>query len=143
MRPYDEVRLYSPQETGYVFCGDLFLQLDFASVDEYVAYLAFYGEGRAVKDYDVSVLSNLQGADPVGDADMLRRIDGDGAEGVIFIHSSLDRHSGAKGQVVKRDYRSVGNDGDVAAGLCQDSRGLPGLILKLELGGMSKGRPYG
>ena len=41
LRPYDEVRLYSPQETGYVFCGDLFLQLDFASVDEYVAYLAF------------------------------------------------------------------------------------------------------
>ena len=101
------------------------------------------GERGACHDDDVGVLSNLDGADAVSDADVLGRIDGDGAECVILVHAGFDGKARAERQVVERRNRCIGDDGNLAAGLCKDAGRIPGLILKLELGSVSKGRAYG
>ena len=44
--------------------------------------------------------------------------------------------------MMKRNYRSICDDGNMAACLSKDTRCFPCLVLKLELGSMSEGRAY-
>ena len=70
------------------------------------------GEGMTVDEALVAlaqmnaklgVLARLQRADAVGDADVLRRVDGDGPERVKRVHARLYGHTGAERQILLRD----------------------------------------
>ncbi len=50
--------------------------------------------GVAVYDDHIAVLANLQGTYPVGNAQMLGRIDGDGLKGGEGVHACLDGQPG-------------------------------------------------
>ena len=96
----------------------------------------------AVNNDNIGVFSFFQRTDTVSDADVLSRVDGYGAERVIFVHSGFDGEPCAERQVVERSYRRVCDDGDMTSGFCENARCLPGLILELKFGGMSEGRTY-
>ena len=103
--------------------------LYFFSIDQYMSDYTGQLKGTAVYNDDISVFSFLQGTDTVCDTDVFCRVDGYGPERIVFIHSGLDCKARAKREIVERNYRRVGDDGDMTTGVCKDSRSFPGLIL--------------
>ena len=63
--------------------------MDQLAVAEDIADIAFDRKRRAVCDHEVCILATFQAADAVGNADMLRRIDGDGLQGSKRIHTGI------------------------------------------------------
>ena len=74
----------------------------------------------AVNNDNIGVFSFFQRTDTVSDADVLGRVDGYGAECVIFVHTGFDGEPCAERQVVERSDRSVRDDGDVTSGFCEN-----------------------
>ena len=106
--------------------------LDFFSIDQYMSDYTGQLKRTAVCNDDIGVFSFFQGTDTVCDADVLSRVDGDGTERIVFVHSGFDCKACAKREVVKRNYRCIGEDGDMASGVGKNSRSFPGLILKTD-----------
>lgn len=73
----------------------------------------------SVHDDNVGIFSLFQGTDVVSDTDMLGRVDGYGAECVIFVHTGFDGEPCAERQIVERSDRSVRDDGDVTSGFAR------------------------
>ena len=94
-----------------------------------------------IEDDDIRVLSGLQRADPLVDADDAGGIDRDGLPGGLFVHAGLHRKSRAQREIVQRRHGSVGDDADRQAGLVQDAGRRERLVLQFKFRLAAEGRP--
>ena len=100
------------------------LQAVFA-VDKHIFDLRGHFEGAAVGDDDIRVFADFKRADPVFDADVAGRIDGDGFERFKRIHAGFYGKTSAQGQIFLGNDGGVRDDGNVASGLVKNPRGRP------------------
>ena len=79
--------------------GDFVLQHVFAVHKDLLGPRLNVMQRIALPDGEVRILADLQGANALVDARDLRRVDGDGAQRVIGVHTGLHRQTRAKRQV--------------------------------------------
>ena len=108
--------------------------LSFNSVDIDMAGSRSAGKRIPVPKDNIRIFSNFERSDAILDAQMTGRIDRDGLQGGKRIHTGFHSQAGTKGQVLLRNDRGIGNDGDRNTGSGQDPRRGPGLIGQFQLG---------
>ena len=112
--------------------------IDCEAVDAHPAYLGLHFKRAAIGDEDVGVLADFQRPHAVFDADMSGGVDGDGLQGLEFIHAGFDRQPRAQGQVLLGDDRRVRDDAYPAAGPVKHPGRGPRFVAQLELAGISQ-----
>ena len=72
---------------------------------------------------------------------MLGGVDRDRFQRIPLLHAGFDRQSGTQRQILLRNYRRIGNDRNLAAGVRQNTRGFKRFVAQLKFARMGQRRP--